>query len=173
MVIDFNSIPVYNFSYVANAVTTNSAAIFTDVFRNEPVWTCADWIAFFNALNTKYGEAKAKQIWSNWWILGLSKSAGGKGDIRAGSGLVYDSVPLDCRTLNTDFRKFIDKYKLSDVVYKGLGVITMPLGTGVDIVTNVADAVKNTSTALKYVVPSVVIGLGAIVLFWGYGKFIK
>ena len=84
--ITFDSIPVYNYSYLANAFVP-VPAIFTDKFTNLPVWTCADWITFFNALSSKYGENAAIGYWSYWWTLGLSKGAGGQGDPRAGSGV--------------------------------------------------------------------------------------
>jgi len=174
MSITADSIPVYNYSYIANALNPSgaSSAIFTDEFTKTPVWTCADWIAFFEALKTKNGEAKAKEIWSYFWNLGVSKSAGGAGDLRAGSGMVYDSVPLDCRTFNADFRKFIDKYKLTDVVYKGLGVIAKPIGVGTDVATAATKAVEGASSAvsslgniIKYGVPIAVVALGVIIIY--------
>ncbi len=170
--IEYNTIPVYNYSYVANTISPLpvNLAVFTDAYRKLPVWTCTDWITFFNKLEKKYGEEKAKQIWANFWILGLSKSAGGKGDLRAGSGLAYDSVPLDCRSFNSDFRNFIEKYKLKDVVYKGLGVIAIPIGAGAEIVEDVAGAIGNTAKTLKFIMPVALIGLGVLAFIWGYNK---
>lgn len=171
MVIDFDSIPVYNYSTVANAIgVSGSSAIFTDKLRNEPVWTCADWITFFNKLNSKYGEAKAKEQWGYWWNLGSSSGSGGAGDIRAGSGVLYDSVPEDCKTLDSDFRKFLDKYKLSDVVFKGLGKIAKPIGIITDVASTISDTLGMTSKVLKYGIPILV---GAVIImagFWVYHK---
>ncbi len=169
MSIVYNSIPVYNYSHIYNAGLDNGA-IYTDTVSGKPLWTCADWVTFFKALSAKYGEAKAKDIWTYWWNLGLSKSAGGAGDSKAGSGLVYDSVPLDCRTFDSDFRVFLDKYKLKDVVYRGLGVITKPIGVGVDIVKNASEAVDNTSKVLKYAVPVLVVVAGGLLVWWGVRK---
>jgi len=174
MAITADSIPVYNYSYLANVFSPSGAAgaIFTDSVRKVPVWECADWIAYFEALRSKYGEAKAKEIWSYFWNLGVSKGAGGAGDLRAGSGMAYDSVPLDCRTTNSDFRKFIDKYKLNDTVYKGLGVIAKPLGVGADVVvaaTNVvegaAGAASSIGKIIKYGVPLLLITVAGIVVY--------
>jgi len=170
--IDYKSIPVFNYSYVANAVSP-SVAIFTDKSRNVPVWTCADWITFFNALKDKNGEASAKEIWSWWWNLGLSKSAGGMGDGRAGSGLVYDSVPLDCRSFNSDFRTFLDKYKLSDTVYKGLGNITKPIGVVTDVVGDVGSAISSTGKILKYGIPILLIAGAGLLIWYGVRKVQK
>lgn len=168
--ITFDSIPVYNYSYLANALNPTSGAIFTDVVRKVPVWVCSDWITFFKELKNKYGEQKAKEYWSWWWTLGLSVSAGGQGDPRAGSGLVYDSVPLDCRSFDSDFRSFITKHNLSDTVYKGLGVITKPIGFASDIVKDVTSAVTSTSKIIKYGVPALlVVGMGLLV-WYGVSK---
>lgn len=167
--IEYNSIPVYNYSYIANAVSP-SYAIFTDVFRKVDVWTCGDWVTYFNKLKSKYGEEKAKELWSYWWNLGLSKSAGGMGDTRAGSGLVYDSVPLDCRSFNSDFREFVNKYNLDDVVYRGLGVIAKPIGGAIDVVENLGDAVTGTSKVLKYGIPILLIAGMGLLVWYGVKK---
>ncbi len=79
--IAYNSIPVYNYSYLANALTPSYDAVFTDVIRKVPVWTCDDWIEWFSALKSKYGEAKAKETWSYFWNLGSSVSSGGAGEV--------------------------------------------------------------------------------------------
>lgn len=163
--INANSIPVYNYSYLANLASFGGSAVYTDAVRNEPVWTCENWISFFAALKNEYGEEQARDTWTKYWLMGLSKSAGGQGDPRAGSGYIYDSVPLDCRSFNTAFRAFIQKYNLSDVVYKGLGNITKPIGVGVDVVSNVSDAAVTASKVIKYVVP---IGIVVITLLITY-----
>ena len=167
--ITYNSVPVYNFSYIANAVAP-STAIFTDVYRKEAAWVCADWISFFKALLAKYGEAKAKEIWSTYWLMGVSKGAGGKGDPRTGSGLAYDSVPTDCRTFNSDFRAFVSKFKLDDTVYTGLGNIAKPLGQGAEVVGNVGDAITGTSKVLKYGLPILVATTIGLMIFYGVQK---
>jgi len=163
--ITYKSIPVYNYSFIANAVAP-TYAIYTDFFRKVDVWTCGDWITFFNKLKTQYGEEKAKEFWSYWWNLGLSKSAGGMGDPRAGSGFAYDSVPLDCRSFDSDFRAFINKYDLDDVVYRGLGIIAKPIGGAMDVVEDIGGAISGTSKVLKYGVPILlVVGMGLLVWY--------
>lgn len=169
-----DSIPVYNYSYAFN-LGGGKEAIWTDTISGKLLWTCADWIAFFEALKTKNGEAKAKEIWSYWWNLGSSKSSGGAGDVRAGSGSVYDSVPLDCRTTNSDFRKFIDKYKLNDAVYKGLGNIAKPLGVGADVVVAATDLIEGAAGAastlgkiIKYGVPILLITIAGVIVYKVY-----
>lgn len=166
-----DSIPVYNYSHLANFGRDNGA-VWTDTVSGKVLWNCADWIAFFEALKQKNGETKAKETWAYWWNLGASKASGGAGDERAGSGQVYDSVPLDCRTTNADFRKFIDKYKLSDVVYKGLGAIAKPLGVGSDVVVAGANLIEGASSAassigkiIKYGVPILVVALGGLLIY--------
>lgn len=172
MNIEYNSIPVYNYSYAAHALSPGSstAAIFTDVARNQPVWTCEDWITFFNKLKAKHGEEQARKNWIYFWNLGLSKGAGGAGDLRAGSGLAYDSVPLDCRSFNTNFRSFIDKYKLTDAVYKGLGVLTKPIGLATDLVDGVVSTAQTTGKILKYGVPILLVSGMALLILYGYQK---
>ena len=172
MIITEKSIPVYNYSYLANAISPGGAnsAVFTDAVRKETVWTCADWITFFKALNAKYGEKQAKDIWSYFWNLGTSSGAGGAGDIRAGSGVAYDSVPLDCRTTNADFRAFISKYNLTDVVYKGLGNIAKPLGLGTDVIVDVSSAITTSGKILKYGIPILLLTGGILLVVYGYKK---
>lgn len=163
--ISWDSIPVYNYSYVANAVLP-TVAVFTDKYRKLPVWTCEDWIKFFDELKKKYGQEKAKSIWSNYWLMGVSKGAGGKGDPRTGSGLAYDSVPLSCRTDNASFRNFVSKYKMEDTVYMGLGNIAKPFGTVADVVSDAGDSLDMSSKILKYGVPALILtGLGLMVWF--------
>ena len=166
--ITFSSIPVFNYSYLANALNPTSAAIWTDTFRNEPVWSRADWITYFNALNAKYGQAQAVEVWSYFWNAGLDSGVGGAGDLRAGSGLVYDSVPMSGIEADTDFHNFITKYNLSNVVYKGLGkLLAQPAGVVFDIGANIVDAATTTSKILKYGIPVLII-IGAGLLVW-YG----
>lgn len=158
-----DTIPVYNYSHLANFGLDNGA-IWTDTLRGIPVWTCTDWIEWFNALNTKYGEAKAKEIWKYFWAAGVSTIGGGLGMVQAGSGVAYDSVPLDCRTFNTEFRDFIDTYGLIDSVYTGIGSITKPIGFAVSGVNDIANgvsgitgAIANVGKILKWLIPAVLI----------------
>lgn len=173
--ITYDTIPVYNYSLIAN--TGQTTAIWTDAFRKLPVWTCADWIEWFEELKKQYSESTAKSVWKYFWSLGVSKSGGGMGDIRAGSGLIYDSVPLDCRTFNTDFRNFLSKYNLNDAVYTGLGNIAIPIGAGVDVVKHIAGAVGSvasgidtTGKVLKYAIPALFIAGVGLLLIYGYKK---
>lgn len=178
--ITYNSIPVYNYSYVANAVVSSSAE-WTDKVRKIPVWTCSDWVTWWDKLNEKYGEEKADAVWTYFWSAGLSKFAGGMGDVRAGSGAIYDSVPVDCRSTNSEFRAFLNKHKkLNDVVYSGIGIITKPIGLGYDVVASVADGVSGLAAGvgkagkvLKYAIPTLLIVGTLLLALYAYKKVEK
>lgn len=105
------------------------------VFVNVDTWTCEDWINWHKAMVKAYGKSEANRRWVSAWLDGLSVVAGGRGTA-PGSGQVFDSVPLACRTLNTAFRKYITARKpLYDAVYSGIGgAVTAPIGTAQDIV---------------------------------------
>ena len=173
MVIDYNSTPVYNYSHLANLFSSSSKAIYTDAVTNTPVWTCADWVAFYKALVGKYGASSGKDKWSNWWLMGVDRTSGGLGDERAGSGLVYSSVPDDCKVTDSAFIAFVKTNGLNDVVYKGIGgAVAKPISVGTTVIGDVEDSVTTTSKIIKYGVPILLV-VGAGLLVWYGVKVVK
>jgi hypothetical protein len=92
-------------------------------------WGCDDWIAYHRHLVTKLGEAEADRLWADAWLAGLSRAGGGRGTAR-GSGWVFDSVPVHCRTTHTGFHDYVAaRPALYAAVYSGLGgSAAAPLG---------------------------------------------
>lgn len=145
-------------------VTADSSPVY-DTFGFADYWGCAEWIQWWNALNKKYGKDGADYVWGAAWLDGLSNSAGGNGTA-PGSSWIIDSVPLDCRTLDGNFKTFIDgNENIYNVVYSGIGgLIAKPLGLGVSIIngavkigSDVVDTATTTSKILKYAIPIAVV----------------
>ena len=171
MVIDENSTPVYNYSHLANLFSSSAKAIWTDEVTGNPVWTCADWMAFYKALTGKLGEAAGKDKWSNWWLMGVDTTSGGLGDERAGSGWAYSSVPDDCKVTDSDFIAFVNKNNLRDVVYKGVGgAVAKPISAGTTILSNVEDSITTTSKIIKYGVPILLVTAATLLIIYGVRK---
>jgi hypothetical protein len=149
-------------------ITANSVPVY-DSWGWSDYWACEDWVTWFNAVKTRDGEATARQKFIDAWIDGLSTISGGRGKA-PGSNYFVDSVPIDCRTFNANFRSFLDLYPdVKSAVFSGLGgtigkVESTTVGTAetvVDaagnIVKNAADSASTASTVLKYAIPVVII----------------
>ena len=97
-------------------------------------WTCSQWVMWHKANKRKYGKAVADQKFGVWW---------NKQD--TGSG------PLDCRTFNYEFRKYIAANNLQDIVWEGAGIlgnIFKPVGAAGDVITGGSRAVSGFGRAL-------------------------
>lgn len=150
------------------SITSESSPLY-DSFGTADFWTCEDWIKWRAELGKKYTSTEADYIWSKAWLDGVSVSAGGTGEA-PGSGYVFDSVPLDCRTFNTAFKDFLNNNpNLRSAVYSGIGgLIAKPLGLGVDVVKGVVEGVSNASKALKWIIPIVlIIVIGGAIIYFG------
>ena len=164
MAVTADSQPIYSTEFgVIQALTSE---VNTDGATGNPSWVCDDWRLWFEAQSSQYGKDVATQNFITAWLNGLSKSAGGNGLVEDGSGYIYDSVPLSCRSLDSNFQSFLnDNPQIKSAVFSGVaGSIAGLIGTGhtvvVDagnVVSNVADSVSNTSNTFKYLVPIVVI----------------
>lgn len=134
-------------------ITADSTPLY-DSWGWADYWSCSDWINWHKALRSKHGLDKANKIWVDAWLDGLSGAAGGRG-IAPGSNWAIDSVPLDCRTFNTEFREYIKSHKaLYDAVYSGIGgTIAKPLGAGSDVIEGVSSGIGSLSKVIKYAIP--------------------
>ena len=95
-------------------------------------WSCIDWITYHKRLAEHFGKPTAKDIWNYAY---------------AKSGNL--SSNLDCRTFNTDFRKYVKDNGLSP--FQGAGIFTPILegyGTASDIVVGGLDTVSNVSSGV-------------------------
>lgn len=113
---------------VVGAVITADSKPEYDKWGPDNHWSCDDWVNWHKAMVAKFGEAEADLRWRNAWLDGLSRVAGGRGTA-PGAGAAFDSVPIDCRTFNTDFRAYIAaRPTLYNAVYHGVqgAVMSVP-----------------------------------------------
>ena len=151
----------------------NSKPVY-DSFGTADYWGCVEWVRWYNELEAFYGNDKAEKIWSDAWLDGLSVAGGGRG-IAVGSGYVFDSVPIDCRSFNNQFISFLDEHpNLNAVVRKGIaGLITRPISIGSEVVSGIVSGVSSGVKALKYIVPLVLVGGLIGIMYWSFRKVTK
>lgn len=160
-------------------ITADSVPVY-DGFGFENYWGGDEWVTWHKALVRKQGNDKANDIWSSAWLDGVSVISGGKG-VAKGSNYFIDSVPLEARTLNDNFRSYIKLNKfLYNTVYSGIGgMIAKPLGAGVDVVSSASTIVSDAASGIEnglgrtiktlgYILPVLVVGIGVLLLYKGY-----
>lgn len=139
-------------------------------------WGCAEWIKWYNELRKVYTREESDYIWSKAWLDGVSSISGGNGTA-PGSNYISDSVPLDCRTFDSNFKDFLEKNpNLKSAVFSGIGgLIAKPVGLTVSVVNGVVTFADNTlqtatttSTILKYAIPILVIILFIFLIIFTY-----
>lgn len=142
-----------------------------DSWGTADYWGCTEWINWHKAMVQKYGLQVANDKFVNAWLDGLSVVAGGRGNA-PGSNYIVDSVPLDCRSFNTEFRNYIKNNEtLYNVVYSGIaGTIVKPIGATVDVVENVSSGVSNVSKVFRYVLPAAILVIAVIFAYRIYKK---
>ena len=103
-----------------------------DEWGSDSWWSCQDWIMWHKRLVEHFNKPTANDIWN----YAFSKSGGLSGN-------------LDCRTFDSEFRKYVKENGLSP--YAGAGIFTPILqgyGTASDVVTGGLDTVSNVSSGL-------------------------
>src|SRR5688572_18709524 len=84
-------------------------------------WSCVEWLEWHRALAALFCLDRADDVWAAAWLAGLSRLGGGRGTAR-GSGLIFDAVPVECRTFNSDFLAYVaSRPKLRAAVWAGVG----------------------------------------------------
>jgi hypothetical protein len=115
------------------AVTTWNIAPDYDEWGFDTWWSCEDWIQWHGQLKKHFGQKTANDIWN----YSFSKSGALSGN-------------LDCRTLNTNFRKYVLENKLDPYANAGvLSPVLQGIGTGQDIVTGTLKGVSSFFTENK------------------------
>jgi hypothetical protein len=127
------------------AISWNSVPDY-DEWGIDNSWKCVDWVNWHKELVKHYGKDRAKLIWEYAFAQGTEFAS-----------------HWDCRTFNTDLRKYASQNNLS--TYDSAGFISPVLatiGAGKDLFTGVANAMsmKKTKTIL------------GILLIGGAGLFI-
>ncbi len=160
---------------VVFTITASSQPVY-DAWGFGTSWGCEDWIKWYIELRKVYTPTQSDYIWSKAWLDGVSVVGGGNGTA-SGANYITDSVPLDCRTFNNNFKNFLNTYpNLKSAVYSGLaGLIVKPIGLGVDVVNGVVkfgedtiSGITTTSTILKYAIPTVIVVLIIFLLIFVY-----
>jgi hypothetical protein len=107
-------------------------------------WDCMDWVTYHKKLAEHFGKLTANDLWN--YAYAKSKAL---------------SSNLDCRTFNTDFRKYVKDNNLSP--YEGAGILTPILqgyGTASDIVLGAIDTTSNVSSGIFGTISSIFGGDG-------------
>lgn len=156
-------------------ITAQSQPVY-DAWGIGDYWGCNEWIKWYSELRKVYNADESDYIWSKAWLDGVSGISGGNGTA-SGSNYIVDSVPLDCRTFDENFKKFLSANpNLHSAVYSGIGgLIAKPLGLGTDVVNGVIKFGQNTiSTAtsvsdiLKYAIPVLIVILFIFLIIFIY-----
>jgi hypothetical protein len=164
---------------MAFTVTADSVPLY-DTFGSAPYWGCNEWINWHKEMIKKFGKSQADIRFADAWLAGLSVTGGGSGTA-PGSGYVFDSVPIDCRTNNKTFRDYIneeDNRLLYDAVFSGVLGSTVGKGLstgmgGVDAVTGFFNDVSNGMGKLKWILPILAVVLLIVLLFFIYKRYVE
>lgn len=112
-------------------------------------WGCEEWIEYHKALKNRFGKDKAKYVW----------------DYAFAQGSEF-SEHWNCRSFNSDFRKYVQKYDLDP--YKNTWSFIKGIGMATDVVSGVIDTAsfvtRNTKTIL-------IVGLIGVATFYGFKAY--
>jgi len=106
-------------------------------------WKATDWMTWHSALKRQFGldEANRKFI-TEWQKQSLFAN------------------PLDARSFDVTFRDYAKANGFFDALYYGLGSLAKPIGTAVNVISDVSDAVDSISDVTTSIAkPLIVIGL--------------
>lgn len=147
------------------AITADSRPDY-DGWGRDTYWGCTDWIRWWAALARKYSPREADEVFISAWLDGVSIMGGGRG--RApGSGLVFDSVPLSCRTVSSQFQTFlVRRPAIREAIYSNLGgVVAKPLA----ILNKLGDAADSIATTVSQNPIPTALVVGGGILLWAAG----
>lgn len=165
---------------MAFIVTADSKPLY-DSFGTAPYWGCREWILWHKELLKKYQKDQADSIWVDAWLAGLSKASGGNGTAE-GSGIFFDSVPIDCRSFNQEFKDYLEKNpSLKSAVFEGVaglvGKATSTAATawtsGSDIIDNIFKGAKNASSTFRWLIPLILFMILLTVGIIVYKKYVQ
>jgi hypothetical protein len=114
------------------AITTWNIAPDYDEWGKDKWWSCEEWIMWHKELKKHFGKPTANDIWN--YAFAQSGSLSGN---------------LNCRTLNSAFRKYVSDNDLSP--FAGAGIfapILQGYGTASDVVSGGLDTVSEVSSGV-------------------------
>lgn len=139
-----------------DTITADSKPVYC-YFGGEGCWTCNDLIVWHKALVAKYGLDKANQIFLDSW--------------NNDTPVVCEQ--LDCRSFDSAFREYAKANGLFSGLYNNVGIIAQPIGYVGDLVnttatalSNIVGAGANTAKVLKYVLPTIIIIIAVVGIFY-------
>lgn len=141
------------------SVTTWNTAPDYDQWGSDTSWNCDDWIMWHKLLKAKFGQNKANFMWNYAY---------------AQSGTL--SSNLDCRTLNSSFRKYVSDNQLNP--YANAGLLTPVLqgaGTVQDVAGGIFSGISSffSGNTVKTILNIALIGGVAFGGFYIYKNFKK
>jgi hypothetical protein len=117
-------------------------------------WVCKDWMDWYYALKNVYGKDPSRSKWIDAWNVGALST--------------ITTVPLDCRTFDSDFKKFLIDESLYDVVNNPLSKLLSTSTTLVDTVENAAQSTADTANFfaknMKLIITVAIIVVVAVVV---------
>ena len=109
------------------AVTTWNTAPDYDEWGNDTWWSCAEWIQWHWQLKKHFGQQTANDIWN--YAFAQSGNLSGN---------------LNCRTFNSDFRKYVLANKLDPFANAGVfAPVLQGVGTSQDVVSSALKGVSS------------------------------
>lgn len=151
----------------------------TDQGTGLPGWTWQNWATWYGALQSKYGTDKANQIWADAWQRGLASTESGDiSDPETGSGVLWNSVPIDAKYDDNFLAWIKGKDYLYNVVFNGvLGKSAAAIDTTTKVVTDIGSGIGSLGSGLgnslkvvSYVVPVLLVLTAAGIVWWGFKK---
>jgi hypothetical protein len=132
-------------------------------------WSCNDWMEWHKKLAAKYGTQRANEVSQQWWDK-LSW---------------YDTKKLTCFA-NCSFYNYFKKAgggwsslipELFCTIDQSGGKLVENAGKVVDsagnVIANAADAAENTTSTLKWLIPTAVVGVVGLVGYYLYKNYAK
>lgn len=153
---------------MAFTITANSSPVY-----GSKGWSCNDWVTWYNVLPA----ATRDQTWCSAWTAGISRLGGGQGTA-PGSGWFFDSVPIDCRTFDDNFRAFLANNPLpksavfsgvfGSTIGKGLSTGAGAIDSGLNVINNLSSTATKFTKAVSIVAPILVFVGSGVLVFVAY-----
>ena len=129
-----------------------------DDWGYDDYWSCQQWMQWHKLMVNAWGREKANYRFVFFWDQQTMGAAG-----------------YDCRSFNSEFRRYAQEQGFYDALFSGIGVLAKPIGWSIDTAGNILDAAGNVvsgagnvAKVLKYLLPILVILAVFFVVAYGY-----
>ena len=129
-------------------VIWSSAPVFDKWGIQASYWGCYEWQKWHSELKRHFGKKTADETWLYAWDL-----------------QTMGASPLDCRSFNSDFKKFLRREGIAD---EAGNIISHIIGGSASIISGLGKAAIFTAGSLKIVIPVLLIGLTAGAIIYVY-----